>query len=82
MFKYADEVMDKAQTMAAREGIVLRKKIVYGDVKGTVAGMAKGNKFDLVVIGARGFGQVKEMVLGSVSNAALHQSKIPILVIK
>ncbi|HJT10056.1 MAG TPA: universal stress protein [Candidatus Nitrosotalea sp.] len=37
---------------------------------------------DLVVIGSRGFGPVKEAFLGSVSTAVLHKSKIPVLIVK
>jgi len=42
--------------------------------------MAKG--FDIIVIGSRGQSGLKEIFLGSVANAVVHKSKIPVLVIK
>jgi nucleotide-binding universal stress UspA family protein len=44
--------------------------------------MAVPKKFDLLVIGARGRGFVKEAFLGSVSNAIVHKAKIPVMVVK
>ncbi|MEK6965839.1 MAG: universal stress protein, partial [Thermoproteota archaeon] len=43
---------------------------------------AKGKKIDLIVMGARGLGSVKEAFLGSVSNAVVHKSKIRVLIVK
>ena len=43
---------------------------------------AKAMNADLVVIGSRGLGGVKELLLGSVSNAIVHGSKIPVLITK
>ncbi|MFQ5573134.1 MAG: universal stress protein, partial [Nitrosopumilaceae archaeon] len=42
----------------------------------------KKNKIDLIVIGARGLGSVKEVFLGSVSNYVVHKSKIPVVLVK
>ncbi len=82
MFKDAKDVMDKAELISAQQGIVFHRKVVYGDPKSSISDAVRGNRFDLVVLGARGLGPIKEMVLGSVSNAVLHRSKIPVLVVK
>ncbi|HJU13690.1 MAG TPA: universal stress protein [Candidatus Nitrosotalea sp.] len=82
LFKYAEELMDRSEITCAQKGIVFRKRILYGDPKSEISDFIKQNRFDLVVIGARGLGPVKEVVLGSVSNAVLHRSKIPVLVAK
>jgi len=44
--------------------------------------LAQKQRFDLIVIGARGLGSVKEFFLGSVSNYVLHKSKIQVLLVK
>lgn len=40
------------------------------------------NDFNLIVVGSRGLGNVKKVVLGSVSNYIVNNSKLPVLVIK
>jgi nucleotide-binding universal stress UspA family protein len=37
---------------------------------------------DLLVVGSRGRGDLKAMVLGSVSHACLHQNRLPVLVVR
>jgi nucleotide-binding universal stress UspA family protein len=37
---------------------------------------------DLIVIGSRGLGGFKEMMLGSVSHAVVNRSKVPVLIIR
>ena len=75
--------LDSAKTRAAKQGIVFKSKIISG-VPGydIVEFSKKGKKFDLIVIGARGMGSVKEAFLGSVSNYVIHKSKIPVVIVK
>ncbi|MGQ0638350.1 MAG: universal stress protein [Nitrososphaerota archaeon] len=76
------EIMAKAKKRSAQNGIVFNEKITDGHTATKILDFVKEKKFDLIVIGARGFGSVKEVFLGSVSNAVVHKSKIPVLVIK
>ena len=78
----AEKFMEKAKVISAQNGIVFRHKIVYGDPKSDIIDFVKQNKFDLVVIGSRGLGGIKEAFLGSVSNAVVHKSHVPVLVVK
>jgi len=40
------------------------------------------DNYDFIVMGSRGLGQLKSLILGSVSNKVTHYSKKPILLIK
>jgi len=76
--------LNEAKVRAAKKGIQLTAKPLVGDPGYDIARFAnnKKNKIDLVVIGARGRGSIKEIFLGSVSNYVLHKSKKPVLIIK
>ena len=81
-FKKARKFMGKAKTISAQNGIIFNEQISYGEVKWDIVDYAHGRKFDIIIIGSRGFGQIREMFLGSVTNYVVHKSKIPVLVVK
>lgn len=82
LYQDAEKFMEKAKVISAQNGIVFRHKIIYGDPKSDIIDFVKQNKFDLIVIGSRGLGGIKEAFLGSVSNAIVHKSHVPVLVVK
>lgn len=82
LFKNADNLMDLAETACAKQGIVFHKKVAYGDPKSRIGDFVSHGRFDLVVMGARGLGPVREMLLGSVSNGVLHKSKTNVLIVR
>jgi len=80
--KAAKEFTESAKKRAAQNGIVFVGKTIIGKESSEIIDFAAKNKFDIIVIGARGLGSVKEAFLGSVSHAVVHKSKIPVLVVK
>ena len=80
--KEAKKYMSSAKLRAAKQGVLLKSKIIYGSPSSEIPDMAKDNKFDLIVIGSRGHTGVKEVFLGSVASSVVHKSKVPILVVK
>jgi nucleotide-binding universal stress UspA family protein len=73
---------NEAELHAKRYGVSLRNEISIGSAGPEIINYAKNNKFDLIVMGARGFSKVKKLFLGSVSNFVLHSSKIPVMIVK
>jgi nucleotide-binding universal stress UspA family protein len=82
LIKIAKEFLEKAKTRSAQYGIIFNEKITSGHAAEVILDFAKDRKFDLIVMGARGLGSVKEVFLGSVSNAVVHRSKIRVLIVK
>lgn len=80
--KKIKKLLESAKTRAATKGIAFNSKIITGVPGYDIVNFAQKKKFDLIVIGARGLGSVKEVFLGSVSNYVLHKSKTPVLIIK
>jgi nucleotide-binding universal stress UspA family protein len=76
------KLFESAKTRAAKKGIVFNSKIISGVPGYDIVNFAQKKKFDLIVIGARGLGSVKEVFLGSVSNYVIHKSKIPVVIVR
>lgn len=78
------KIMENARKTASENGVGFRKKMVRGDIGYNIVKFAhsKKEKFDIIVIGSRGRGSLKEMFFGSTSNYVIHASKIPVLIVK
>jgi nucleotide-binding universal stress UspA family protein len=80
--KKTKKLLESAKTRAAKKGIVFNSKIISGVPGYDIVNFAHRRKYDMIVIGARGLGSVKEVFLGSVSNYVVHKSKIPVVLVK
>jgi nucleotide-binding universal stress UspA family protein len=59
----------------------MRKALVGAPVAGTIAEYAAANNADLIVVGTHGYGPVKRMLLGSVSDQLLRCAPCPVLTV-
>lgn len=82
LLKQAEKIMEHARKVSAQNGILFEEKIAFGNVGEEIVEFATDLNYDIIIIGARGFGAVKEVLLGSVSNYVVHKSKIPVLIVK
>ena len=82
MKKRAREFFDLARKTASRHNASIDEKVIFGIPQYDIADYGSSKKFDMIVVGARGLGAIKSMFLGSVSNATLHRSKVPVLIVK
>jgi len=80
--KESEKVLDKCKQIADKSGVKIETVMAEGDAASTIVGYANKEGFDVIIIGSRGLGRFKEMVLGSVSNKVLHHAKCPVLIIK
>ncbi|RMW35229.1 MAG: universal stress protein [Nitrosopumilus sp.] len=77
------KIMEESKTLAAKNGIVFKEKLMRGDIGYNIVKLAQGKeKFDMIIIGSRGRSSAKELFFGSVSNYVIHTAKIPVLVVK
>lgn len=76
--KFLDSVGKKCE----KEGIKFHSKILYGKPSTEITKFSKKNKFDLIIIGARGLTGLKSALMGSTSNAIVQKSNTSVLVVK
>ena len=63
-------------------GLLITTEIVHGHPAEKLISYAKENGFDLIVVGTRGLGGFKKLVIGSVAQKVVSYSNIPVLIIK
>lgn len=64
------------------EGITVKTYCEVGSPAIVIPEFAEQNKYDMIVIGSRGLGVIKGLVMGSVSNYVVNHAKCPVLVVK
>lgn len=81
-YDLAEQTVDEAKKRLADEGVNFNVEMIQGAPAETILKYAKDNGSDVIVIGSRGLGGIREFVLGSVSHNVVQHSRIPVLVIK
>ncbi|MDC8452723.1 MAG: universal stress protein [Candidatus Nitrosotalea sp.] len=82
MIDEAAKFMAEATKIASRNGVNFQGKLIYGEASTEIAKFSNDKKFDLVVIGSSGRSELRDLLLGSISNTIIHRSQVPVLVIK
>ena len=80
--KESERILEKCQEIGKKNGTELHTAISEGDVASKIIQYAENGRFDMVVMGHRGSGKFKEMVLGSVSEKVLHRTKCSVLIVR
>ena len=79
----AEKILGDAERRAKREGAkAVRKASGQGDPATAIAKYAQRNKIDLIVMGTRGLGRVKGMLMGSVSRKVANSCNVNLLVVR
>lgn len=80
--KESEQILAKCQEIGNNNEIELNTAISEGNVASKIIQYAEKGLFDMIVMGHRGSGKFKEMVLGSVSEKVLHQTKCSVLIVR
>ncbi|KAL0837432.1 hypothetical protein Bca101_089322 [Brassica carinata] len=76
------ETLDIANTAARQKSITVVMKIYWGDPREKICEAAEHIPLSSLVIGNRGLGGLKRMIMGSVSNHVVNNVACPITVVK
>ena len=81
LITHVKHFMKDAKKQALREKVLLDQKILYGTPSEELLKLTKKNRFELIVMGKRGSTKITGPSLGSVSNALVQSSKIPVMIV-
>lgn len=77
------KILGDAEVRAAKKGATkVKSTLEHGDPATVILRYAKRRKVDLIVLGTRGLGQVKGMLMGSVSRKVTNLAEISCLIIR
>lgn len=82
IYELAERTAEEAKSRIEAAGLEPKVEMGQGAPAETILERAQKNGADLIVIGSRGLGGIREFVLGSVSHNVVQHARIPVLVVK
>ncbi|TLX69120.1 MAG: universal stress protein [Thaumarchaeota archaeon] len=80
--KESQGVLSKCSEIATKKGLTINTILLKGNPASIILDISIKEKKDMVIMGSRGIGKFKELILGSVSSKILHHSSCPVMLIR
>ena len=74
-------VLDEAQKLLGSPTFKVHAELLEGSEAEAILKVAENHQANLIVMGTRGFGAVKGLLVGSVSRKVIHLSSCPVMVV-
>lgn len=78
----AARVLQQAAIRARKQNVTVKTHVAIGDVAKSIVQTAARQNCEAIVMGTRGLGPVKNLILGSVASKVLHLARIPVTLVK
>jgi nucleotide-binding universal stress UspA family protein len=80
--KESQLILSKCLEVATKKGLSIDTKLFQGNAGSIIVDFCEKEKYDIIVMGSRGMGKFKELVLGSVSSKVVHHSLCPVMIVR
>ncbi|MDO7907529.1 universal stress protein [Paenibacillus sp. JX-17] len=81
-YDLAEQTTEEAKQKLTQAGVAATVDMVQGSPAEVILDYAKEFGSDVILIGSRGLGGIREFVLGSVSHNVVQHARVPVLVVK
>lgn len=75
-------ILTKSSEIARKKGLTIDTILLRGNPSSIILDFCEKEKSDVIVMGSRGLGKFKELVLGSVSSKIVYHSRFPVMLIR
>jgi nucleotide-binding universal stress UspA family protein len=75
-------IPEECRRKAAAEDVSASSRIEVGSPAETIVEVAVRERFDLIIIGSRGYSRLKTLFVGSVADEVMEQASCPVLLVK
>lgn len=75
-------ILTKSSEIAKEKNLIIDTILLHGNPSSIILDLCDKEKYDMIVMGSRGMGKFKELVLGSVSSKIVHHSSCPVMIIR
>lgn len=83
--KYLEEsesILKKSIDIGEKKGVRIESKMKKGDAASNILNYSKKEDYDTIIMGRRGTGKLRQLVLGSTSTKVLNHSDCTVVIIK
>jgi len=75
-------IPEESREKAATEGVSSTSRVEPGKPAETIICMADREKFDLIILGSRGYSRLKRLIVGSVADKVMEHAPCPVLIFR
>lgn len=79
---FGKKILAEAEEKVRSEKIEVETELAEGNAVEVIVKKSKEEKFDMIVMGARGLSTIKKIFVGSVSDGVIKKAPCPVLIVK
>lgn len=80
--KNAVETLEQTKQELSQYSVEIETKFVWGHPADEICREAREGRYDLIVMGSRGLGEIRGFLMGSVSNRVVRHAPCPVLIVR
>lgn len=74
-----EQLLDNYHKLFDNAGMATQLRLEFGSPRKLICQIANDEEYELLILGRRGLGEIRDVMFGSVANHALHHVRCPVL---